>query len=324
MNRKISLAVGTAAAVAFTGMAHASDLTTINQTEQYVDPSVAGSFVPYFVQPGGDCNAAIGGSSTVGCPDHGAALVGQAAGTEPENYFSGGDAVPAFSHSPSDSWALVGPTGDNPFMSGIFRSDGSSYFTGLNYACDTPGDAIDNNCNGMGAPTGIGSLTSHQEWIDQTLIGYVESLQNLDGNDANGGEGDVTLAQNLRVQFNQTGTDPGFADVGGEIDQRLEQMVELDGASGFLDNDASRQTFQQAFGTTGAAGGNPTAAGGGGHFMLGQLVAQDIEGFLFSCMSCDTSANSGDHTVTPNYLEVRYNPYSSGWDVVPTIVHGGQ
>ena len=323
MNRKISLAVGTAAAVAFTGMAHASDLTTINQTEQYVDPSVAASFVPYFVQPGGDCNAPIGGSSTVGCPDHGAALVGQAAGTEPENYFSGGDAVPAFSHTPADSWALVGPTGDNPFMSGIFRSDGTSYFTGLNYSCDTPGDAIATNCNGMGAPIFANdNATRQQEWIDQTLVGYVESLANLDGNNANGGEGDITLAQNLRVQFNMTGTD--LSSVGSDIDQRLEQMVELDGATGFLDNDASRMTFQQAFGVNASSSGNPTADGGGGHFMLGQLVAQDIEGFLFSCMSCDTASNSGDHTVTPNYLEVRYNPYASGWDVVPTIVHGGQ
>jgi hypothetical protein len=332
MNRKISLAVGTAAAVAFTGMAHASDLLTINQTDQYVDPSVAGSFIPYFVQPGGDCNAPVGGTSTVGCPDHGAALVGQAAGIEPENYFSGGDAVPAFSHTPADSWALVGPTGDNPFMSGIFRSDGTSYFTGLNYACDTPGDAIATNCNGMGAaPDGAGfgeAATTQSEWIDQTLVGYVESLANLDGNDANGGEGDITLAQNLRVQFNMTGTslDPGV--VGSDIDQRLEQMVELDGATGFNDTfgglNASRQTFQQAFGTGGASSGNPTASGGGGHFMLGQLVAQDIEGFLFSCMSCDTSANGGDHTVTPNYLEVRYNPYAAGWDVVPTVIHGGQ
>jgi hypothetical protein len=329
MNRKISLAVGTAAAVAFTGMAHASDLLTINQTDQYVAPSVAAKFIPNWLLPGGDCNATPGGSSTVGCPDHGAALVGQAAGTEAENYWSDGDAVPAFSTTYAGSWDLVGPTGDNPFMSGIFRTDGTSYFTGLSYAPDTPGDIIGGEFNGMGAPTS-GNATRQQEWIDQTVIGYVESLKNTDGDLANGGDesGIVTLAQNLRIQFNMTGT--AVSNPGSDIDQRLEQMVELDGLSGQNDQNgpgglnASRQTFQQAFGTHSASVGDPTAQGGFGHFMLGQLVAQDVEGFLFSCMSCDTANNGGGHTVTPNYLEVRYNPYQGGWDVVPTIVHGGQ
>lgn len=336
MNRKISVAVGTAAAVAFTGAAYASDLLTINQSSQYVEPSVAANFIPYFVRPGGDCNAPIDGSSTLGCPDHGSALVGQAAGTQPENYWTGGDAVPQVVATPAGSWALVAPTGDNPFMSGLFRSDGTSYFTGLNWACDTPAEAIAGNCNGMGGPaTNVGGagFTAQQEWIDQTVIGYVESLANTDGNRMNGGEGDVTLAQNMRSQFNATGT---LTSVGSHIDQRLEQMVELNGLTGSNDNvgsanidangvqDASRQTIQQAFGVNATSTGNPTADGGGGHFMLGSLVAQDINGFLFSCMNCDSSAASPSHAVTPSLLDVQYQPYVGGWDSVPTIVHGGQ
>jgi hypothetical protein len=323
MNRKISLAVGTAAAVAFTGVAHASDMLTINQTEGYVGSSISANFIPWVL---GECEAPGGGTSTVGCPDHGAALVGQAAGLEAENYFTGGDAVPAFTHSPADSLARVAPTGDNPFMSGIFRNDGFMYFDGLGWSefWSTPGDAVAHATYGIGAPDAgdIGSFTRQQEWIDQTLVGYVESIRDANGDDVADPGGDVTLAQNFRIQFNMTGT--AVSAPGSHIDQRLEQMVELDGATGFLDGDASRQTFQQAFGVNASSSGSPTQDGGGGHFMLGQLVAQDIEGFLFSCMSCDSDVNGGGHAVTPSLIEVRYNPYLTGWDVVPTIIHGGQ
>jgi hypothetical protein len=334
MNRKISVAVGAAAAVAFTGAAYASDLLTINQTSQYIDPNVSAAFIPHWLLPGGDCHAAPGGTSTVGCPDHGSALVGQAAGTEAENFWSSGDAIPQIVPNPAGSWALVAPTGDNPFMSGLFRTDGTSFFTGLSYACNTPGDTV-NGCYGMGAPlasVGGAGFTAQQEWIDQTVIGYVQSNADTDGNLANGGEGDITLAQNMRSQFNMTGT--SLTAVGSHIDQRLEQMVELNGLTGSNDNvgvqdangvqDASRQTVQQAFGVNATSSGNPTADGGGGHFMLGQLVAQDVQGFLFSCMNCNSSGNDDEHAVTPSLLDVRYQPYVGGWDSVPTIVHGGQ
>jgi len=338
MNRKVTFAVGTAAAVAFTGVASASDMLTINQTEGYVGSNLSASFIPWVL---GECDAAGGGTSTIGCPDHGYALVTQAAGDPLNigegNYFTGGDAVPQFpSPDPDeDQWGLVGPTGDNPFMSGIFREDGTSYFTGLNFACDTVDDANGVtgalNCAGMGAPPDYdppgpntaGGQTRQQEWIDQTVIGYVESIRDANGDDQPDTGGDVTLAQNFRIQFNMTGTSLQAGAVGSHIDQRLEQMVELDGATGFMDGDASRQTLQQAFGVNASSSGNPTADGGGGHFMLGNLVAQDIEGFFFSCMSCDSDVNSGDHAVTPSLIEVRYQPYLTGWDVVPTITHGG-
>jgi hypothetical protein len=339
MNRKVTFAVGTAAAVAFTGVASASDMLTINDTNGYVGASVSAAFIPWVI---GECNAPAGGTSTIGCPDHGYALVTQAAGDplnigEP-NYFTGGDAVPLAVFTPNASWSTVGPTGDNPFMSGIFREDGTSYFSGLGYACDTPAEAIANNCLGMGGPANIApaaQVTRQQEWVDQTLVGYVESIRDANGDDQPDAGGDVTLAQNFRVQFNMGGTFTTNATETSHIDQRLEQMVELDGATGQMDNmdapvagglgtDASRQTIQQAFGVNAVSSGNPTADGGGGHFMLGQLVAQDIEGFFFSCISCDSDINPGDHAVTPSLIEVRYQPYLTGWDVVPTIIHGGQ
>jgi hypothetical protein len=323
MNRKISLAVGTAAAVAFTGVASASDMLTINQTEGYVGAGIAATFIPWVL---GECDAAAGATSTIGCPDHGAALVSQAAGLD-INFWTGGDAVPKFTDSGSESWQVVGPTGDNPFMSGIFRSDGTSYFSGLTWGWNTPGNAMGAGFDdGMGAPnaaTAGANFTRQQEWIDQTLVGYVESIRDANGDDQPDAGGDVTLAQNFRIQFNMTGT--AITASGNTIDQRLEQMVELDGATGFLDADASRQTLQQAFATDGASTGNPTVSGGGGHQILGQLIAQDVEGFLFSCLSCDNGTTGGTHaSATPLFLEVRYQPYVGGWNVVPTIVHGGQ
>jgi len=332
MNRKITLAVGTAAAVAFTGVASASDMLTINQTEGYVGSGLAANFIPTFV--GDDCDAVLGATSTTGCADHGFHMVAQAV---MGIFWSSGMAVPLFpSPDPDeDQWALVGPTGSNPFGSGIFRENGTSYWTGLNFACNTVDDANGVtgalNCAGMGAPPDYdppgpntaGGQTRQQEWIDQTVIGYVESIRDANGDDQPDTGGDVTLAQNFRIQFNMTGTSLQAGAVGSHIDQRLEQMVELDGATGFMDGDASRQTLQQAFGVNASSSGNPTADGGGGHFMLGNLVAQDIEGFFFSCMSCDSDVNSGDHAVTPSLIEVRYQPYLTGWDVVPTITHGG-
>jgi hypothetical protein len=39
-------------------------------------------------------------------------------------------------------------------------------------------------------------------------------------------------------------------------------------------------------------------------------------------MNCDNGLN-GDHTVTPEFIDVRYQQYTSGWNVVPTVTHGG-
>jgi len=343
MNRKISVAVGAAAAVAFTGAAYASDLLTINNTDGYVDPSVAASFVPYFLQPGGDCGASIGGTSTVGCPDHGGELVAQAAGVSLTNFWSGGDAVPQFPVDPETAfWGVVGHTDDNPFGSGIFRSDGTSYFSGMTWSagyCDTETEAdsaTGSNCFGMGAPTLTGTFgfTRQQEWVDQVVVGYVESIRDSDGNQQGDPGGDITLAQNFRQQYNTVGTAATAQRY--QLDQRLEQMVELDGKTGSNDTlgngDASRQTLQQAFlkgratttNTFPATLGNPTQQGGGGGFTQnGQLISQDIQGFFMSCFNCDNGETPG-HARTPEFLDVQYQPYVAGWDTVPTIVHGGQ
>jgi hypothetical protein len=342
MNRKISIAVGAAAAVAFTGTAYASDLLTINQSSGYINDAAAQAFIPFFVNGGGDCFAAPGGTSTTGCPDHGSNLVGQAAGLPGSaNYFSGGDAVPALSGSPQESWQLVAHTTDNPFMSGLFHTDGAtSFFTGLTWACDTATEAETGGCFGMGAPSstaqiGGDDITLQESWIDQIVVGYVTSQRNTDGNLNNGGEGDITLAQNMRVSFNQTAGIQGVGSgIGAHIDHRLEQMVELDGATGSVDNvgsdlvmgnNASRQTMQQAMVTDVLSTGNPTDTtdpGDAGLVLMGQLVSQDIEGFFLSCMNCDNGLN-GDHTVTPEFIDVRYQQYTSGWNVVPTVTHGG-
>jgi hypothetical protein len=353
MNRKISVAVGAAAAVAFTGTAYASDLLTINQSAGYLNDAASQAFMPWFVTGGGDCNAAPGDTSTVGCPDHGAELVSQAAGLFGHpNFFSGGDAVPALSGSPQDSWALVAHTTDNPFMSGLFHTDGtSSFFSGLTWACDTAAEAEAGGCFGMGAPSstaqiGGDDITLQESWIDQIVVGYVTSQRNTDGDLNNGGEGDITLAQNMRVSFNQTAGIQGVGSgIGAHIDHRLEQMVELDGATGSVDNagpelpigpsgasgqglgtNASRQTMQQAMVTDVLSTGNPTSTfdpGDAGLVMMGQLVSQDIEGFFLSCMNCDNGLNGPTHGVTPEFIDVRYQQYTSGWNVVPTITHGG-
>ncbi|MBI5136754.1 MAG: hypothetical protein HZA24_11455, partial [Nitrospirae bacterium] len=46
MNKKISVAVGVAAAVAFAGTAMANNTQTVNSSEGYVDLAIAAAFVP--------------------------------------------------------------------------------------------------------------------------------------------------------------------------------------------------------------------------------------------------------------------------------------
>lgn len=319
MNRKVALAVGAAAAVAFTGTAIASDLQTINNTEGYVDPSIATPFVPYWVT---SCSAAVGGSSDTGCSEHGNDMVNSAA---TGMFFDNTDIVPGDTDTVEDTWLLVGPSGDNPFTSGLFGKN-TSYFAGLGEGWVTLGNAFGtgiagNTCEDGTCPMGGDSTadlpSNNVTWIDQTVVTYVESFQDTDGNLANGGEGDLSLVQNFRAQFNQTGTDVGNSTT--VTDFRLEQMVKMgdpDATSGDI------QTYQQAVATNGTVFTEPNGDEMEGR--IGNMVAQDVEAFFMSCLNCDNGATSPSHAFTPAFFDVRYQDYMDAWSEVPTIVHGGR
>jgi hypothetical protein len=347
MNRKISIAIGTAAAVAFTGAAMASDLVTINSSEGY---TAIGSeaFLPGFLR--NDCGHQDG-SATYGfisgsCPEHGQTMVSLAANG---GFWTGGDAVPVHENNEASGYQMLYGIGD-AFDNGLFRTDGTSYFSGLTLGWDTVGDALNNGPDlPMGAPTTSGA-NEREQWIDQTVIGYVETKLDTDGNQGNGGEGPTTLAQNFRTSLTFTGGETDITLASNHIDQRLEQMVELtlgsnnpNGTTGEPGNanefEASRQTLQMAFALDAAS--NPAGDGGAGlgsgtttdpdqnneahgPEQQGQLVSQDVEGFFFSCMNCDTAQlelAGTAHAFTPIGIDAHFMPYVAGWQTVPTVVH---
>jgi hypothetical protein len=170
---------------------------------------------------------------------------------------------------------------------------------------------------------------NRDEWMDQTVVGYVEAWDSLGGDDH--------FAQNFRSQVGYDAT-ADILDSGTEVwaDFRLEQSVELSGAftsegsdpgdlitpDDNLDGIAGRQTFQQAIATEstqdfGWLYGEKQIGGG-----IGQMVSQDVMGFLMTCLNCDQEGGN-QHAFTPTKLDLFYQPYVGGWDVVPTIVHGG-
>jgi hypothetical protein len=340
MNRKISIAVGTAAAVAFTGAAFASDLVTINSSEGYTSIG-SEAFMPGFLradcghQNGDPTYAFISGS----CPEHGETMVSLAANG---GFWTGGDAVPIHGNDEASGYDMLNGIGD-AFDNGLFRTDGTSYFSGLTLGWNTIGDALNNGPDlPMGAPV-TATANEREFWVDQTVIGYVETLRDTDGNQGNGGEGETTLAMNFRTSLTFTGSTDltGEGGVSNHIDQRLEQMVELvDGSNnpnavpGMTDPaafEASRQTLQQAFALdAGSLVGSPnnTTDPDQNNTLheesMGQLVSQDVEGFFFSCLSCDTQAledAGASHAFTPEAIDAHYMPYVAGWQTVPTVVH---
>jgi hypothetical protein len=335
MNRKITIAAGTAAAVAFAGAAMASDLVTINSSEGY---TAVGSeaFIPGFLrndcghQDGSDTYGFISGS----CPEHGETMIDLAANG---GFWTGGDAVPVHTNSAQSGYQMLNGIGD-AFDNGLFRTDGTSYFSGLTYAWDSISDAVADPMAPQGSHDPGPFANGHDWWLDQTVIGYVETKLDTDGDQGNGGEGATTLAQNFRVSITQTGsTDLNL--VTNHIDQRLEQMVELtlgsnnpNGTTGEPGNanefEASRQTVQMAFAVD--SGPNLTTDHTTGSLnphlqeVFGQLVAQDVEGFFFSCINCDTQAlidAGAEHAFTPEAIDAHYMPYVAGWQTVPTVVH---
>jgi hypothetical protein len=335
MNKKVSVAAGVAAAVAFAGVAYASDTVTINESEQYVE-APSNFFPTEFLL--GDCTAALKGT-TGDCNAHGAEFPTAAAnGT----YWTDSPAIPVTSGAEAEALGYL-MTEEGAFDNGLFRSDGTSYWSGLSLGWDSLADALAEagTAQGSAGAAAFGEdPNGHDFWFDQVTVGYVETRVDLDSDPTNGGEGDVTLAQNMRasVRF-APGTD--LEDVENLIDQRLEQMVELSTGSNFNTDgtfsdpptnpfqfEASRETLQMAFGVESGPNSttDPTVGENAEDPLWGELVSQDVEGFFFSCINCDTPAliaSGVSHAFTPADLDARYMDYESGWNAVPTVYHTG-
>ena len=326
MNKKISIAVGVAAAVAFTGTAMANNTQTVNSSEGYVDLSIAAAFVPEFVTA--DCSSPIGGN-TGNCNDHGAVAAGNAAGTTIVFAGGGTEANAGVFANPDMIVVLDNAvwtagvqhsawTNAAPFSSGLMsfdRSDGSSYFAGLTNAWTGYDDAAAKGEFAMGAPImSDGSEAVREEWVDQTVVGYIESRTTPI-------TGGINYEQNFRSQLSWVGSN--VATAAAHIDQRLEQDLSLD--DGGLAFEASRQTLQTAFAvdsgpnaTTDVEIGEGSTAGGG----IGQLVTQDVEGWFYSCLNCDSTTNAVSHAFTPFETSLTFMPYTNTWRDLPSISHG--
>ncbi|MBI5137372.1 MAG: hypothetical protein HZA24_08580 [Nitrospirae bacterium] len=344
MNSKLASAVGAAAAaaVAFAGSAMANNTQTINNSNGYVDLGVAAAFVPAFLTD--HCTSAIG-SNTGNCNEWGSIAAGNASGASiivlpgggtqaAAGYFNNPDMMPILDMA---AWAngIENAAWNNaaPFSSGLMswdRSDGSSYFAGLTLGWTGYSDAA-SGIRPMGAPVMPGGGESvREQWIDQTVVGYIESLATLGGSN---------LDENFRSQLSWIGTAlPGTLATYAHIDQRLEQDLTLDETG--LAFEASRQTLQLAFAVnsnTGAttdpnglgAGGSGLAGGIGsdpvgfnGTSGIGQLVTQDVQGWFYSCLNCESTLNNVSHAFTPFDQSMTFMPYDNTWRNLPSIAHG--
>lgn len=356
MNKKVSIAVGVAAALAFTGTAMANNTQTINSSEDYVDVSIAAAFVPLFVT--NDCSAAIGGTGN--CNDHGAVNAANAAGTtivfssglteSNAGVFNNSDVMPVLT---LDTWSggIQHAAWKNapPFSNGLMsfdRADGTSYFAGLDITwtgyTQPAGGASEQPLGAPILPKGGESV--RDEWVDQTVVGYIESraVATVTGGAASPGTvgtGAVNYEQNFRSQLSWIGTAlPGATSTFAHIDQRLEQDLTLDDSG--LAFEASRQTLQSAFavnsntgtstdpeglasGGSGVEGAIDTdPAGHAGTSGIGQLVTQDVEGWFYSCLNCDSTANGVSHAFTPFEQHLTFMPYTNTWRDLPSISHG--
>jgi len=225
MNKVVSVSVGVAAAVAIGGAAMANNTQTINSSQAYVDPAIAAGFVPAFLTD--ECTAFIG--TQVGdCSDWGAIAAGNAAGTTIVLASGGTEANAGYFNNPqmmpvldAGTWAggiqHAGWDNASPFSSGLMswdRTDGSSYFAGLDVSWTGYSDAA--NGRGeipMGAPQMGGAESARDEWVDQTVVGYIESLDAASASN---------LDQNFRSQLSWIGqTLPGALSTYAHIDQRL-------------------------------------------------------------------------------------------------------
>jgi len=185
--------------------------------------------------------------------------------------------------------------------------------------CGTQQNALINETN----------CKNRDDWIDQTVVGYVEAWDSLGG--------DKHFAQNFR---SQVGYDPNdtILDSGTQVwtDFRLEQSVELSGAfttrhsdpgdtitpGDNMDGIAGRQTFQQSMFAESTQDFGWLFPNSDVGLTIGQMVSQDVMGFIMTCLNCNQPGGN-QHVFTPAELDLYYQPYTAGWDSVPTIVHGG-
>ncbi|MBI5138050.1 MAG: hypothetical protein HZA24_12040 [Nitrospirae bacterium] len=141
-------------------------------------------------------------------------------------------------------------------------------------------------------------------WMDQVVVGYIEAWASLGGSQ--------NFAENFRSQVNYSGT---ALNALTEVitDFRLEQTDALGGTA----FNGSRQTFQQAMATISTSGLGTTQGNN-----WGQLVTQDVEGWLYSCLNCDSETNNVTHAFTPIDMGMSFMPYTNTWRDLPSISHG--
>jgi len=332
MNRNVSMAVGMAAAMVFSSVAHANNTQTINNSSEYVPLSIAMGFVPAFVTTmcqsasGATGLAVVGGSGS--CASAGLMAVAAAAGVDIGagigGYFGNPNLVPVFNSAAylagmeHSGYKLAAPFSNGLFTTadgGAIRDGRSSYFDGLENAwADLAEAQVDGD-----RPMGVGELggdhTLRELWIDQLVVGYVESLDPEDN---------PNYELNLRSQLSWNGSN--LTNALAHIDQRLEQDLTLDaGGNPF---EASRQTLQMAFAADSRTGATTNPGGGSGGSVhtetggLGQLTTQDVNGWFWSCINCDTpDLGEAVHAFEPLDQVYSFMPYDTSWRSVPSIQH---
>ncbi len=167
---------------------------------------------------------------------------------------------------------------------------------------------VPDQCAGTAAPGLVANNCNiKDQWVDQVVVGYIESFDDPNNPTAS------LLKQNFRSQVFQDQSNPlgPFTEI--LTDFRLEQDVTL-GQAAF---EASRQTFQQTLATVGN-GAFGTMQGDN----IGQLITQDVEGWFYSCLNCDSTVNNVSHAFTPILQGMEFMPYTNTWRDLPSISHG--
>jgi hypothetical protein len=202
-------------------------------------------------------------------------------------------------------------------------------FAGLLYLGEFFPDVLQDPCTSALDPNpSLANCQSRDRWLDQAVAGYVQSWESLGG--------DLHFAQNFRSQVGYDGTAQSV-EPNTEVwtDFRMQQSLELSGAfttaasdpgdlttpGDNLDGIAGRQTFEQAIATESLANFGFLRSPGS----IGQLVSQDVEGYLFTCLNCDTPdlvASGAAHAFEPDKLDLTFMEYDAGWNQVPTVAHG--
>ncbi len=360
MNKKIAIAVGAVASVAFAGSAFAANTQTINSSEGYVTAFPAGkAFVGAFVNQ--DCDNGAGVTVATGnCNGHGEVIVSSAAGLTGAAQADGATAIQYFNNSdfmPVLNGAVFtagmeasGYRNATPFGNGIFdvldvtnsvrnnnatgNTTALNYFAGLMNAWSNNAAAISMADRPLGAPDDsfTSDVTEREIWVDQIVVGYIVSTTDA----SQGGGTDINYVQNFRAQVGFTGNKLSTALA--QIDQRLEQQVELATQTDLTSGtpfEASQQTIQMAFQSQGTIvnfGTNPDVGAGGaaqgvgnnaGGRSVGQLVSQDIEGYFLSCSQCDSNSTGTAHHFATFDDALRFQAYENGYLATPTIKHKG-